>query len=113
MAAITAERSYVDLRSQLSTNGFSNMLTSDVKYLVSDNSRAKVWSAGYFSFALCILAAVGQKMASTPGVSATLFNTLAKGMLGNKRKRRCYMALEQSLDSGKSIAFSDGLVING
>nr|KYP74560.1 Type II inositol-1,4,5-trisphosphate 5-phosphatase FRA3 [Cajanus cajan] len=28
------------------------MLTSDVKYLVSDNSRAKVWSAGYFSFAL-------------------------------------------------------------
>ncbi|XP_061342619.1 type II inositol polyphosphate 5-phosphatase 15-like isoform X2 [Gastrolobium bilobum] len=52
MAAITAERSYVDLRSQLSTNGFSNMLTSDVKYLVSDNTRAKVWSAGYFSFAL-------------------------------------------------------------
>ncbi|KAG4919690.1 hypothetical protein JHK85_057971 [Glycine max] len=51
-AAIFVERSYVDLRSQLSTNGFSNMLTSDVKYLVSDNSRAKVWSAGYFSFAL-------------------------------------------------------------
>lgn len=51
-AVIFVERSYVDLRSQLSTNGFSNMLTSDVKYLVSDNSRAKVWSAGYFSFAL-------------------------------------------------------------
>ncbi|KAJ1404018.1 WD40/YVTN repeat-like-containing domain superfamily [Sesbania bispinosa] len=51
-AAIFVERSYVDLRSQFSTNGFNNMLTSDVKYLVSDNSRAKVWSAGYFSYAL-------------------------------------------------------------
>ncbi|KAF7805291.1 type II inositol polyphosphate 5-phosphatase 15-like [Senna tora] len=51
-AALSVERSYVDLRSQLSTNGFSNMLSSDVKYLVSDYSRAKVWSAGYFSFAL-------------------------------------------------------------
>ena len=51
-AVIFVERSYVDLRSQLSTNGFSNMLTSDVKYLVSDNLRAKVWSAGYFSSAL-------------------------------------------------------------
>ncbi|KAJ1409289.1 WD40/YVTN repeat-like-containing domain superfamily [Sesbania bispinosa] len=51
-AAIFVERSYVDLRSQFSTNGFNNMLTSDVKYLVSDNSKAKVWSAGYFSYAL-------------------------------------------------------------
>ncbi|XP_027363068.1 type II inositol polyphosphate 5-phosphatase 15-like isoform X2 [Abrus precatorius] len=51
-AVILVERSYVDLRNQLSTNGFGNMLTSDVKYLVSDNLRAKVWSAGYFSFAL-------------------------------------------------------------
>ncbi|CAL0299971.1 unnamed protein product [Lupinus luteus] len=51
-AVISVERSYVDLRSQLSTNGFNNMLTSDIKYLASDNSRAKVWSAGYFFFAL-------------------------------------------------------------
>ncbi|XP_073223082.1 type II inositol polyphosphate 5-phosphatase 15 [Cicer arietinum] len=51
-AVMFIERSYVDLRSQLSTNGYNNMLTSDVKYLVSDNSRAKVWSAGYFSYAL-------------------------------------------------------------
>ncbi|KAI4302078.1 hypothetical protein L6164_035293 [Bauhinia variegata] len=52
MAALLAERSYIDLRSQISANGFSNMPTSDVKYLLSDHSRAKVWSAGYFSFAL-------------------------------------------------------------
>ncbi|XP_028807480.1 type II inositol polyphosphate 5-phosphatase 15 [Neltuma alba] len=51
-AALLVERSYVDLRNQLSANGFHNMLTSDIKYLVSDNSRAKVWSAGFFSFAL-------------------------------------------------------------
>ncbi|KAK7269050.1 hypothetical protein RIF29_21765 [Crotalaria pallida] len=51
-AVISVERSYVDLRSQLSTNGFNNMLTSDIKYLASDHSRAKVWSAGYFFFAL-------------------------------------------------------------
>lgn len=52
VAAILVERSYVDLRSQLSTSGFGNMLTSDIKYLVLDTSRAKVWSAGYFSYAL-------------------------------------------------------------
>ncbi|KAI5394800.1 type II inositol polyphosphate 5-phosphatase 15 isoform X1 [Lathyrus oleraceus] len=51
-AVLFIERSYVDLRNQLSTNGYNNMLTSDVKYLVSDNSKAKVWSAGYFSYAL-------------------------------------------------------------
>ncbi|MED6123837.1 hypothetical protein PIB30_053209 [Stylosanthes scabra] len=52
MAVIMVERSYVDLRSHLTTNGSNNMLTSDIKYLVSDNSRGNVWSAGYFSFAL-------------------------------------------------------------
>jgi hypothetical protein len=52
MAALILERSYIDLRSQLNVNGFSNIFTSDVKYLLSDNSRAKVWSAGYLSFAL-------------------------------------------------------------
>lgn len=51
-AVIFIERSYVDLRSQLSTNGYNNMLASDIKYLVSDNSKAKVWSSGYFSYAL-------------------------------------------------------------
>ncbi|KAM4082692.1 hypothetical protein ACB094_08G001300 [Castanea mollissima] len=52
IAVHLVERSYIDLRSQLTANGFSNILTSDVKYLLSDNSKAKVWSAGYLSFAL-------------------------------------------------------------
>ncbi|KDP32488.1 hypothetical protein JCGZ_13413 [Jatropha curcas] len=52
MAALLVERSYIDPRSQNAVNGFCNMLTSDVKFLLSDNSRAKIWSAGYLSFAL-------------------------------------------------------------
>ncbi|KAK2635104.1 hypothetical protein Ddye_029896 [Dipteronia dyeriana] len=52
MAALIVERSYIDLRSQLSLNGFCSMLTSDIKNLLSDKSSAKVWSAGYLSFAL-------------------------------------------------------------
>ncbi|WCJ38927.1 Type II inositol polyphosphate 5-phosphatase 15 [Euphorbia peplus] len=52
MAALFLERSYIDLRSQVSVNGFPNALTSDIKYLLSDHSRAKVWTAGYLSFAL-------------------------------------------------------------
>ncbi|KAJ6718177.1 TYPE I INOSITOL POLYPHOSPHATE 5-PHOSPHATASE 12 [Salix purpurea] len=52
MAALLVERSYIDLRNQVTVNGFSNVLNSDVKHLLSDNSRAKVWSAGFLSFAL-------------------------------------------------------------
>ncbi|XP_057962460.1 type II inositol polyphosphate 5-phosphatase 15 isoform X2 [Malania oleifera] len=52
IAALLVERSYIDLRSQVTTNGTCNMFTSDVKHLLSDNSRAKVWSAGYLSLAL-------------------------------------------------------------
>lgn len=52
MAALSVERSYIDIRNQVTVNGFSNVLNSDVRYLLSDNSRAKVWSAGFLSFAL-------------------------------------------------------------
>ncbi|XP_073316420.1 type II inositol polyphosphate 5-phosphatase 15-like isoform X1 [Primulina huaijiensis] len=54
LAALLIERSYIDLRSQVTLNGaaYSNIFTSDVKYMLSDNSGAKVWSAGFQSFAL-------------------------------------------------------------
>ncbi|XP_011010694.1 PREDICTED: type II inositol 1,4,5-trisphosphate 5-phosphatase FRA3-like [Populus euphratica] len=52
MASLSVERSYIDIRNQVTMNGFSNVLNSDVRYLLSDNSRAKVWSAGFLSFAL-------------------------------------------------------------
>ncbi|XAR65837.1 Phosphoinositide 5-phosphatase [Bertholletia excelsa] len=51
-AALVVERSYIDLRSQVNINGVCNMFTSDVRYMLSDHSGAKVWSAGYLSFAL-------------------------------------------------------------
>ncbi|KAM3360453.1 type II inositol polyphosphate 5-phosphatase 15 isoform X1 [Capsicum galapagoense] len=53
MAALSIERSYVDLRSQLMHSGTGNCIFSiDVKYMLSDRSGAKVWTAGYASFAL-------------------------------------------------------------
>lgn len=52
MASLEVERSYVDLKSQVTINGICYMFVSDVKYLLSNHSTAKVWSAGVLSFAL-------------------------------------------------------------
>lgn len=52
MAALTVERSYIDLKSQVTSNGICQMFASDVRYMLSDHSRAKVWTAGYLSIAL-------------------------------------------------------------
>lgn len=52
MAALLVERSFVDLRSQVSVNGVCSISSQDIKCLLSDNVRAKVWSAGSMSFSL-------------------------------------------------------------
>ncbi|KAK6774042.1 hypothetical protein RDI58_029281 [Solanum bulbocastanum] len=52
MAALLVERSIVDLKSQVTVNGVCNISSSDVKYLLSDHVRAKVWAAGSASFSL-------------------------------------------------------------
>ncbi|XP_024971665.1 type II inositol polyphosphate 5-phosphatase 15 isoform X1 [Cynara cardunculus var. scolymus] len=53
VAALVIERSYIDLKNQLTTNGIScSILAADVKYMLSDRSAAKVWSAGPLSSAL-------------------------------------------------------------
>ncbi|KAG4166179.1 hypothetical protein ERO13_A13G115200v2 [Gossypium hirsutum] len=52
MASSLMGKSFIDLRSQVAVNGFSSILNSDIKCLLSDNIRAKVWSSGYLSFAL-------------------------------------------------------------
>lgn len=52
MAALLVERSAIDLRSQVTVNGVCNISSSDVKLLLSDNVRAKVWAAGSLSFSL-------------------------------------------------------------
>ncbi|KAI3470298.1 hypothetical protein Pfo_026961 [Paulownia fortunei] len=52
MAALLVERSVIDLRAQVTVNGVCNISSSDVKCLLSDNVRAKVWAAGSLSFSL-------------------------------------------------------------
>ncbi|WCJ21821.1 Type I inositol polyphosphate 5-phosphatase 12 [Euphorbia peplus] len=52
MAALLVERSQVDLRSQVTVNGVSSISSSDVKCLLSDTVRAKVWCAQPQSFSL-------------------------------------------------------------
>ncbi|KAL4576632.1 hypothetical protein LXL04_012729 [Taraxacum kok-saghyz] len=53
MASLIVERSYIDLKNQVISAGIScSILAADVKYLLSDHSGAKVWSAGPLSSAL-------------------------------------------------------------
>lgn len=52
MATLLVERSYIDLKNQVNMVGACSLPAVDVRYLLSDNSRAKVWSGGYLSFAL-------------------------------------------------------------
>ncbi|KAI3697165.1 hypothetical protein L6452_29972 [Arctium lappa] len=52
MAALLVERASVDLKSQVTVNGVCNISSSDVKYLLSDNVKAKVWAAGSLSFSM-------------------------------------------------------------
>ncbi|KAG0495754.1 hypothetical protein HPP92_000445 [Vanilla planifolia] len=52
MATLLVERSYVDLRSQVTVNGVCSLPAVDIKFLLSDNARSKVWSAGSVIFAI-------------------------------------------------------------
>ncbi|KAJ8551485.1 hypothetical protein K7X08_021500 [Anisodus acutangulus] len=52
MAALLVERLFVDLRSQVTVNGVCNISSSDVKCLLSDHVKGKVWAAGLTSFSL-------------------------------------------------------------
>ncbi|KAK1356385.1 type I inositol polyphosphate 5-phosphatase 12 [Heracleum sosnowskyi] len=52
MAALLVERSFIDLRTQVTVNGVCNITSSDIKVLMSDHFRAKVWAASSLSFSL-------------------------------------------------------------
>lgn len=53
MASLLVERSYIDLKSQVTQNGaYNSIFSSDIKYMLSDLVGAKVWTASYQSFAL-------------------------------------------------------------
>ncbi|PIN25960.1 Inositol polyphosphate 5-phosphatase [Handroanthus impetiginosus] len=52
MASLLVERSVIDLKSQVTVNGVCNISSSDVKCLLSDTVRAKVWAVGSLTFSL-------------------------------------------------------------
>lgn len=52
IASLLVERSLVNLRSQVTVNGACSISSSDVKCLLSDHVRAKVWASGSLSFSL-------------------------------------------------------------
>ncbi|KAM7266266.1 hypothetical protein ACFE04_004163 [Oxalis oulophora] len=52
MAALLVERSFIDLRNQVTVNGACRISSSDIKCLISDHVRAKVWCAQPLSFSL-------------------------------------------------------------
>lgn len=52
MAALLIERSPIDLRSQVTVNGTCSISSSEVKYLLNDSVRAKVWAVQSLSFSI-------------------------------------------------------------
>ncbi|XP_010517968.1 PREDICTED: type I inositol polyphosphate 5-phosphatase 12 [Camelina sativa] len=52
MAALLVERSGVDLRAQVTVNGTCNISSSEVKCLLADNVRSKIWAAQLQTFSL-------------------------------------------------------------
>ncbi|GKU92310.1 hypothetical protein SLEP1_g6055 [Rubroshorea leprosula] len=52
MASLLIERSAIDLRSQVTVNGNCNISSADIKCLLSDHIRAKVWCAQPLHFSL-------------------------------------------------------------
>ncbi|KAL1221175.1 Type II inositol polyphosphate 5-phosphatase 14 [Cardamine amara subsp. amara] len=52
MAALLVERSGIDLRSQVTVNGTCSISSSDVKFLLVDTVRAKVWAVQHLSFSI-------------------------------------------------------------
>ncbi|XP_004499384.1 type I inositol polyphosphate 5-phosphatase 12 isoform X2 [Cicer arietinum] len=52
MAALLVERSFIDLRIQVTVNGVCSISSQEVKCLLSDHIRARVWCASPLSFSL-------------------------------------------------------------
>ncbi|CAH8308971.1 unnamed protein product [Eruca vesicaria subsp. sativa] len=52
MAAMLVEGSAIDLRSQVTVNGSCSLSSSEVKYLLADSVRAKVWAVQSLSFSI-------------------------------------------------------------
>ncbi|KAG8047853.1 hypothetical protein GUJ93_ZPchr0008g12565 [Zizania palustris] len=51
-ASLVMERSYIDLRNNVTATNISSLPAADVKYMLADHCRAKVWSLTSMAFAL-------------------------------------------------------------
>ncbi|KAL9437340.1 hypothetical protein AB3S75_023242 [Citrus x aurantiifolia] len=52
MAALLVERSFIDLRAQVTVNGACSISSTEIKCMLSDHARARVWCAQPLSFSL-------------------------------------------------------------
>lgn len=52
MSALLVERSFIDLRNQVTVNGICPLPASDIKFMVADKCKSKVWTATGLTFAL-------------------------------------------------------------
>ncbi|XP_051188600.1 type I inositol polyphosphate 5-phosphatase 13 [Lolium perenne] len=52
MAALLVERAYIDLRNHCTVGNVCSLPASDVKYILADHSRSKVWTVTSMTFAL-------------------------------------------------------------
>jgi hypothetical protein len=52
MAALLVERAYIDLRNHCTVANVCSLPASDVKYMLADHPRAKVWTVTSMTFAL-------------------------------------------------------------
>ncbi|KAL6900899.1 hypothetical protein ACP4OV_005575 [Aristida adscensionis] len=52
MAALLVERSYIDLRNHATVGNLGSLPAADVKHMLTDHCRAKVWSLTSMSFAI-------------------------------------------------------------
>jgi len=55
MAALLVERSFVDLRTQVTVNGVCSISSQEVKCFLSDHIRGRVWCATALSFSLWLV----------------------------------------------------------
>jgi hypothetical protein len=52
MAALLVERAYIDLRNHCTVGNVCSLPASDVKHMLADYSRAKVWTVTSMTFAI-------------------------------------------------------------
>ncbi|KAJ4834326.1 hypothetical protein Tsubulata_014228 [Turnera subulata] len=92
MAALLVERSHIDLRSQVTVNGNCRLSSSEVKCMLSDYIRAKVWCAQPMFFSLCILNYENLRSQVTVNGNCRLSSSEVKCMLSDYIRAKVWCA---------------------